>query len=55
MNIGSKKVLEKNNFKLGIKMKSEIIYKGKRLQFVLVWKNFIIRIYINSSHSISFN
>jgi len=30
MNIGSKKVLEKNNFKLEGKMKSEIIYKGKR-------------------------
>ena len=30
MNIGSKKILEKNNFKLEGKMKSEIIYKGKR-------------------------
>ena len=30
MNIGSKKVLEKNNFKLEGIMKSEIIYKGKR-------------------------
>ena len=30
MNIGSKKVLEKNNFKLEGKMKSEIIYKSKR-------------------------
>tara|TARA_B110000037_G_C16997721_1_gene455781 strand:+ start:387 stop:908 length:522 start_codon:yes stop_codon:yes gene_type:complete len=30
MNIGSKKVLEKNNFKLEGKMKSEIVYKGKR-------------------------
>ena len=30
MNIGSKKVLEKNKFKLEGKMKSEIIYKGKR-------------------------
>ena len=30
MNIASKKVLEKNNFKLEGKMKSEIIYKGKR-------------------------
>ena len=30
MNIGSKKVLEKNNFKLEGKMKSEIIYEGKR-------------------------
>ena len=29
-NIGSKRVLEKNNFKLEGKMKSEIIYKGKR-------------------------
>jgi len=30
MNIGSKKVLEKNNFKLEGKMKSEIVYKGER-------------------------
>ena len=30
MNIGSKKVLEKNNFKLEGKFKSEIVYKGKR-------------------------
>ena len=30
MNIGSKKVLEKNNFKLEGKMKLEIIHKGKR-------------------------
>ena len=30
MNIGSKKVLERNNFKLEGKMKSEVIYKGKR-------------------------
>ena len=30
MNTGSKKVLEKNNFKLEGRMKSEIIYKGKR-------------------------
>jgi [ribosomal protein S5]-alanine N-acetyltransferase len=30
MNIGSKKVLEKNNFKLEGKMKSEIVYNGKR-------------------------
>ena len=30
INIGSKKVLEKNNFKLEGKMKSEIVYKGKR-------------------------
>lgn len=30
MNIGSKKVLEKNNFKLEGKLKSEIIYRGKR-------------------------
>jgi len=30
MNIGSKKVLEKNNFKLEGKMKSEIFYEGKR-------------------------
>lgn len=30
MNIGSKKVLEKNNFKLEGKMESEIFYKGKR-------------------------
>lgn len=30
MNIGSKKVLERNNFKLEGEMKSEIIYKGKR-------------------------
>ena len=33
MNIGSKKVLEKNNFKLEGKMKSEIIHKGKRYNF----------------------
>ena len=30
MNVGSKKVLEKNNFKLEGKFKSEIVYKGKR-------------------------
>ena len=35
MNIGSKKVLEKNNFKLEGKMKSEVIYKGKR--YNLYW------------------
>ena len=33
MNIGSKKVLEKNNFKLEGKFKSEIVYKGKRCDF----------------------
>lgn len=30
MNIGSKKVLEKNNFKIEGKMKSEIVFEGKR-------------------------
>ena len=30
MNIGSKKVLKKNNFKLEGRMKSEIVYKSKR-------------------------
>ena len=30
MNIGSKKVLEKNNFKPEGRMRSEIVYKGKR-------------------------
>ena len=30
MNIGSKKVLEKNNFKLEGKLRLDIIYKGKR-------------------------
>ena len=30
MNIGSKKVLMKNGFKIEGKFKSEIIYKGKR-------------------------
>ena len=30
MNIGSKKVLEKNNFKLEGKMKSELVYNGRR-------------------------
>jgi len=35
MNIGSKKVLEKNNFKLEGKFKSEIVYKGKR--YNLYW------------------
>ena len=30
MNIGSKKVLKKNNFKIEGKFKSEIVYKGKR-------------------------
>ena len=30
MNIGSKKVLEKNNFKLEGKMKSEMVYNGRR-------------------------
>ena len=35
MNIGSKKVLEKNNFKFEAKFKSEIVYKGKR--YNLYW------------------
>ena len=35
MNIGSKKVLIKNGFKIEGKFKSEIIYKGKR--FILYW------------------
>lgn len=35
MNIGSKKVLEKNNFKLEGKMKSEIVQEGKR--YDLYW------------------
>ena len=39
MNIGSKKVLEKNNFKLEGKMKSEIIYKGKRYSSYWFGKN----------------
>ncbi len=38
MNIGSKKVLEKNNFKLEGSMKSEIIYKGKRCDLYLYGK-----------------
>jgi RimJ/RimL family protein N-acetyltransferase len=33
VNIGSKKVLEKNNFKLEGKMKSEIILKRKRCNY----------------------
>ena len=35
MNVGSKKVLEKNNFKLEGKFKSEIVFKGKR--YNLYW------------------
>ena len=35
MNIGSKKVLIKNGFKIEGKFKSEIIYKGKR--FISYW------------------
>ena len=35
MNIGSKKVLIKNGFKIEGKFKSEIIYKGKR--FIVYW------------------
>ena len=38
MNIGSKKVLEKNNFKLEGKLKSEIVYKGKRYKLFLFGK-----------------
>lgn len=38
MNIGSKKVLEKNNFKIEGKLKSEIIYKGKRFNSYLFGK-----------------
>ena len=37
-NIGSKKVLEKNNFKLEGKLKSENIYKGKRCNSYLFGK-----------------
>jgi RimJ/RimL family protein N-acetyltransferase len=38
MNIGSKKVLEKNNFKLEGKLKSDIVYKGKRYSSYLFGK-----------------
>ena len=38
MNIGSKKVLEKNNFKLEGKMKSERVYNGKRYNHYLFGK-----------------
>ena len=38
MNIGSKKILEKNNFKLEGIMKSEIVYKGKRYKSYLFGK-----------------
>jgi ribosomal-protein-alanine N-acetyltransferase len=38
MNIGSKKVLEKNNFKIEGKMKSEVIYKSKRYDSYLFGK-----------------
>ena len=38
MNIGSKKVLEKNNFKLEGKLKSEIVFKGKRYKLFLFGK-----------------
>ena len=35
MNIGSKKILMRNGFKIEGKFKSEIIYKGKR--FISYW------------------
>lgn len=38
INIGSKKILEKNNFKLEGKMKSEVIYKSKRFSLCLYGK-----------------
>ena len=38
MNIGSKKVLMKNGFKIEGKFKSEIIYKGKRFNSYLLGK-----------------
>lgn len=38
MNIGSKKVLERNNFKLEGKMRSEIVYEGKRYTLYLFGK-----------------
>ena len=38
MNIGSKKVLEKNGFKPEGKMKSEIVYKGNRYNLYLFGK-----------------
>ncbi len=38
MNIGSKKVLQKNNFELEGKLKSEIVYKGKRYNSYLFGK-----------------
>ena len=38
MNIGSKKVLEKNNFKLEGKMKSEMVYNGRRYNLYLYGK-----------------
>ena len=34
MNVGSKKVLEKNNFKLDGIMKAEVIYKNKRCNYI---------------------
>lgn len=39
MNIGSKKILEKNNFKLEGNLKSEIIFKGKRYNSYLFGKS----------------
>tara|TARA_B110000003_G_C16499013_1_gene476628 strand:+ start:331 stop:852 length:522 start_codon:yes stop_codon:yes gene_type:complete len=38
MNIGSKKVLQKNNFKLEGKLQSELIYNGKRVNHYLFGK-----------------
>ena len=44
MNIGSKKVLEKNGFKIEGRFKSELIFKNKRVDHYffgkILWLNF---------------